>query len=109
MRAASLRIVGAKISRETRLMTDEARMYSKLGKEFAEHGTTLHGGRQYVHPTHPTIHTNIVEGALLIFRRDVKGVYQHCGEQHLHRHLPSSATKHARLTASTTWPVRPKR
>ena len=22
-----------------------------------------------------------------IFKRDMKGVYQHCGEQHLHRHL----------------------
>jgi transposase-like protein len=80
-------IVRANISREARLMTDEARMYSKLGKEFAEHGTTLHGIRQYVHPTDRTIHTNTVEGAFSIFKRGMKGVYQHCGEQHLHRYL----------------------
>jgi len=41
-------IVRANISREARLMTDEAKMYWKLGKEFAEHGTTLHGAYQYV-------------------------------------------------------------
>jgi hypothetical protein len=44
-------------------MTDFARMYSNLGKEFAEHGTNLHGGRKYVHPTDRTIHTNTAEGA----------------------------------------------
>ena len=38
-------IVLANLSREARLMTDEARMYGKIGKEFAEHGTTLHGIR----------------------------------------------------------------
>ena len=80
-------IVRANISREARLMTDEARMYSKIGKEFAEHGTTLHGARQYVDYSDRTIHTNTVEGAFSIFKRGMKGVYQHCGEQHLHRYL----------------------
>ncbi|KQN19373.1 transposase [Sphingomonas sp. Leaf33] len=80
-------IVRANISREARLMTDEARMYSKIGKEFAEHGTTLHGIRQYVDYSDRTIHTNTVEGAFSIFKRGMKGVYQHCGEQHLHRYL----------------------
>ena len=80
-------IVRANISREARLMTDEARMYSKIGKEFAQHGTTLHGGHVYVSKEDPTIHTNTVEGAFSIFKRGMKGVYQHCGEQHLHRYL----------------------
>ncbi len=77
----------ANISREARLMTDEAKMYSKIGREFAEHGTTLHGIGRYVDRTDPTIHTNTVEGAFSIFKRGMKGVYQHCGEQHLHRYL----------------------
>jgi len=80
-------IVLANISREARLMTDEARMYQRIGKEFAEHGHTLHGIKQYVHPVDRTIHTNTVEGAFSIFKRGMKGVYQHCGEQHLHRYL----------------------
>lgn len=80
-------IVLANISREARLMTDEAKMYRKIGREFAEHGTTLHGGHVYVDRTDRTIHTNTVEGAFSIFKRGMKGVYQHCGEQHLHRYL----------------------
>lgn len=93
-------IVRANISREARLMTDEARMYSKLGKEFAEHGTTLHGGKQYVDPNDRTIHTNTVEGAFSIFKRGMKGVYQHCGEQHLHRYLAEFEFRYNTRTAN---------
>lgn len=34
-----------------------------------------------------TIHSNTVEGYFSIFKRGMKGVYQHRGEQHLHRYL----------------------
>jgi transposase-like protein len=80
-------IVAANISREARLMTDEAPLYRKIGREFADHGTTMHGGHVYVDPTDRTIHTNTVEGAFSIFKRGMRGVYQHCAEQHLHRYL----------------------
>ena len=33
------------------------------------------------------IHTNTVEGYYSIFKRGMKGVYQHCPEKHLHRYL----------------------
>jgi hypothetical protein len=29
----------------------------------------------------------VVEGSFSIFKRGMKGIYQHCGEQHLHRYL----------------------
>ena len=77
-------IVRANIAREARLMTDEARMYWKIGKEFAEHGRTLHGLGQYVKGD---VHSNTVEGFFSIFKRGMRGVYQFCGEQHLHRYL----------------------
>lgn len=80
-------VVRANISREARLMTDESRIYTVIGREFAEHGKTLHKVDQFVHPEDRTIHTNTVEGAFSIFKRGMKGVYQHCGEQHLHRYL----------------------
>src|SRR5690606_40922214 len=80
-------IVLGNIAREARLMTDEATMYRKLGKQFAEHGTTMHGAFQYVDLNDRTIHTNTVEGAFSIFKRGMRGVYQHCAEHHLHRYL----------------------
>ena len=33
------------------------------------------------------VHTNTVEGFFSIFKRGMKGIYQHCGEKHLHRYL----------------------
>lgn len=80
-------IVLSNIAREARLMTDEATMYRKLGKQFAAHGHTFHGISQYVSPEDRTIHTNTVEGAFSIFKRGMRGVYQHCAEHHLHRYL----------------------
>jgi transposase-like protein len=77
-------IVRANVAKEARLMTDEARMYIRIGKEFAEHGTTLHGIGEYVRGD---IHTNTVEGVFSIFKRGMKGVYQQCAEKHLHRYL----------------------
>jgi hypothetical protein len=34
-----------------------------------------------------SIHTNTVEGYYSMFKRGMKGVYQHCSEKHLHRYL----------------------
>jgi transposase-like protein len=75
------------LAREARVMTDEHSGYRDMSKFFAAHGTTSHGRGQYVDPADSTIHSNIVEGYFSIFKRGMKGVYQFCGEQHLHRYL----------------------
>jgi transposase-like protein len=77
-------IVRANIAREARLMTDEARMYWKIGREFAEHGRVIHGAGEYARGD---IHCNTAEGVFSIFKRGMRGIYQHCGERHLHRYL----------------------
>ncbi len=77
-------ILRAHIAKEARLMTDEAKMYRTIGKEFAEHGSTMHSVGQYVRGD---IHSNTVEGFFSIFKRGMRGVYQHCNETHLHRYL----------------------
>jgi ISXO2-like transposase domain len=68
-------------------MTDESRIYTKVGDHFAGHGTTNHSAGQYVDCEIPEIHTNTIEGYFSIFKRGMKGVYQHCQERHLHRYL----------------------
>ena len=47
----------------------------------------LHGGGEYVRRDNPDIHTNTIEGFFSIFKRGMRGVYQHCSEKHLHRYL----------------------
>lgn len=59
-------------------------MYWKLGTEFAEHGRVLHGVGQYAKGD---VYTNTVEGSFSIFKRGMRGIYQHCSEKHLHRYL----------------------
>ena len=34
-----------------------------------------------------TVHTNTVEGFFSVFKRGMKGIYQHCGHNHLNRYL----------------------
>jgi transposase-like protein len=80
-------IVRDNVSREAVLMTDEAGHYYRVGGEFAGHTSVNHGVGEYVSRADPTIHTNTIEGSFSIFKRGMRGVYQHCGEQHLHRYL----------------------
>jgi transposase-like protein len=77
-------IVLENLSREARLMTDEHTMYRRIGREFAEHGAVKHFEKEYVRGD---VTTNTVEGAFSIFKRGMRGVYQHCAEKHLHRYL----------------------
>ena len=85
-------IVLANVTREARIIKDEHGGYRDAKPHFAGHGTTSHGKGQYVDLSDRTIHSNTVEGYFSIFKRGVKGVYQHCGEQHLHRYLAEYET-----------------
>lgn len=76
-------ILQENIDREATVYTDEAGQYRNLGKEFAEHDFTRHSQGEY---GRGKVHTNTVEGFYSIFKRGMKGVYQHCGKQHLHRY-----------------------
>ena len=77
-------IVNKHIAKESDLMTDEASQYQSIGKRFASHGWVTHSAGQYVDGP---VHSNTVEGYFSIFKRGMKGVYQHCSEKHLHRYL----------------------
>lgn len=77
-------ILFTNVSRETRLMTDEAQLYKAPGRQYASHERVTHSIREYVRDD---VHTNTIEGYFSIFKRGMKGIYQHCGERHLHRYL----------------------
>ena len=66
-------------------MTDEAGQYRKLKETFeGGHGYMRHGQGEYVDLEDRTIHTNTIEGYFSVFKRGMKGTYQHCGKQHLY-------------------------
>jgi transposase-like protein len=88
-------IMRANINKENALITDQAKWYPAIGRDYAGHQTVNHGEEEYVRHQFwidqfnrlhaEPIHTNTVEGYYSIFKRGMKGVYQHCKEKHLHR------------------------
>jgi transposase-like protein len=86
-------IVKANVAKEARVMTDDALQYEdKLGG-FAEHGVVNHSKEKYVVPG-TDIHTNTVESYFSVFKRGMRGTYQHCDEKHLHRYLAEFDFRH---------------
>jgi len=79
------------VSRKSILHTDESRIYSALGKEFVAHKTINHSRGEYVRDG---VHTNTVENLWSVFKRGMHGIYQHCGEAHMHRYLAEFEFRH---------------
>jgi hypothetical protein len=72
------------INANTKLMTDESSVYTKVGREFSKHGVTRHSIGEYVRGD---IHSNTVEGYFSILKRGMTGVYQHFSADHLERSI----------------------
>lgn len=84
-------IVVNNVAREAQVMTDSAMLYKGMNKDgwFQSHDRVDHSAEEYVRYElgRVTIHTNTVEGFFSVFKRGMRGVYQHCSEKHLHRYL----------------------
>lgn len=71
------------VSTKANLVTDEAKMYTKVGKEFTSHNYVRHSIGEYVKGE---IHTNTIEGFFSRLKRGLTGTYHHVGAQHLKRY-----------------------
>jgi ISXO2-like transposase domain len=79
-------------SRKSYLMTDEALVYERLGREFTGHGTVNHSADEYVR-TGGVHHTNTAEGFFALFKRAIYGQFHNISEAHLHRYLAEADFK----------------
>lgn len=79
------------IARETALMSDESHLYHGADRHFASHDTVNHGRKEYVRGE---VSTNTIESFFGVFKRGMKGTYQHCAEKHLHRYLAEFDFRH---------------
>jgi transposase-like protein len=77
-------ILRENIAKESTVYTDEAGQYGKLADDFAIHDFVRHSAEEYARGF---VHTNTIEGYFSIFKRGMKGVYQHCAKRHLHRYM----------------------
>lgn len=82
--AATVRpILKAQIAENARLMTDEAAVYTKVGREFAQHGVVRHAAGEYARGD---VTTNTVESSFAILKRGLYGTFHHVSEKHLQRY-----------------------
>ena len=78
-------LIVTNVDRATHLMTDEAPVYTRVGREFAGHSVVNHSMKEYV-TTGGFKHSNTAENFFSIFKRGVIGTYHHMSEAHLGRY-----------------------
>src|SRR5690606_6899856 len=75
-------------------------LYTITGTEYEAHRTVKHSGKEYARREGDVVvHTNTIENVFSVFKRGMVGVYQHCGEAHLHRYLAEFDFRYNRRTA----------
>jgi transposase-like protein len=88
------------VDRASNLYTDSSRLYTRTGEEYASHKTTNHAAGEYARREGDVVvHSNTIEGVFSVFKRGMVGVYQHCGEAHLHRYLAEFDFRYNRRAA----------
>jgi transposase-like protein len=86
--------------RSSTLYTDSSRLYTRTGEEYASHKVTNHAAGEYVrYEGAEVVHSNTIENVFSVFKRGMVGVYQHCGEAHLHRYLAEFDFRYNRRAA----------
>jgi transposase-like protein len=85
-------VIVMQASRKSHLMTDEAAVYEKIGREFTRHGTVNHSANEYVKSDGE--HTNTAESFFALFKRAIYGQFHHVSEAHLHRYLAEADFKY---------------
>jgi len=85
------KIVRENIARESHVHTDESGLYRNMDKMVAGHETVSHANKEYARGN---VTTNTIEGYFSVFKRGMRGVYQHCSEKHLHRYVAEFDFRH---------------
>lgn len=90
-KATVQKIVLENVHPASRLHTDESRLYRGAADVFASHETVRHSHGEYARGD---VNTNSAEGFFGVFKKGMKGVYQHCSEKHLNRYVTEFSFRH---------------
>ena len=77
-------ILMSQVATDANLMTDEAKVYVTIGKEFASHNVVTHSKGEYVRGN---AYTNTIEGFFSRLKRGLVGTYHHVSAFHLKRYV----------------------
>lgn len=85
------RIIQENVHPDSRLHTDESRLYRGADAHASAHETVRHSAGEYARGD---VNTNSIEGVFSQFRRGMVGVYGHCDERYLARYLREFEWRH---------------
>lgn len=92
------KILADNLHRKSRLHTDETHFYD--GAAVAEHNKVTHTHGEYVrYEKDRNVHSNTAENYFSVFKRGMRGTYQHCAEKHLQRYLTEFDFRYSRRAA----------
>lgn len=86
-------IIRQHVATEARIMTDEASAYMGLDREFAGHEAVAHSRGEYVRGD---AHTQTLDGAFSLFKRQIVGAHHHVSPEHLDRYWDEFEWKYNR-------------
>jgi transposase-like protein len=76
-------VLKSQVNPAAHVMTDEALIYKKAGRQFAKHSTVNHGAKEY---TRGIVTTNTIESSFAILKRGLNGTFHSVSEKHLQRY-----------------------
>jgi len=76
-------IIGAFVSKNADIITDEWKAYNGLSKSYASHQHVNHGKGEY---SRANVHVNNNEAFFAVLKRGIFGIYHHVSEKHLDRY-----------------------
>ena len=79
-------IIAKNVELASNLMTDEAPLYGKIGKEMNSHRAVNHSANEYAR-LGGYVHINTAENFFSLLKRGIIGSFHHVSEAHLHRYL----------------------
>ena len=86
-------IIRRQVTPDAVIMTDEHGAYRGLSNEFAVHEAVVHSQGEYVRKD---AHTNTLEGAFSLFKRQIVGAHHHVSLEHLDRYWDEFEWKYNR-------------
>ena len=89
-------VLHGNIAKDANLMTDDLRMYRRIGKHFASHEAVNHSGGEYARGN---VSTNTVESFFALFKRGLIGTFHHVSPKHLGRYATEFDFRHNTRTA----------
>ena len=90
-------IIRDHVAPDARIMTDEHGAYIGLDRDFVSHEAVSHSQGEYVRGD---AHTNTIEGAFGLFKRQIVGAHHHVSPAHLDRYWGEFEWKYNRRKAS---------